>query len=77
MVWWELIISFILLGTCFITPLNFAFQKELSAYSYIMVINYGIDVAFFIDMMINFNLAFTNEFLDVIDNKREIFMNYF
>jgi hypothetical protein len=42
-----------------------------------MVINYGIDVAFFIDMMINFNLAFTNEFLDVIDNKREIFMNYF
>ena len=27
-------------------------------------------------MMINFNLAFTNEFLEMIDTKKEISMNY-
>jgi hypothetical protein len=52
---WDLIVSLILLATCILTPLNFAFQDDLDKIQGIVVTNYIIDILFFFDIIINFN----------------------
>jgi hypothetical protein len=77
MVTWEIFVSLILLATCALTPLNFAFQKEFLAHTSYQVLNYIIDIFFFVDIIVNFNLAFTNEMQEMVDLRKEIFFNYF
>ena len=51
-IFFEIGISIILLMTCFITPLQFAFQDELEVLEWFMILNYTIDFIFFIDIIV-------------------------
>lgn len=55
---WDLLISVILLVTCFITPFNLAFSEEVDKVKLYVAFNYSIDFLFLIDIIINFNTAY-------------------
>ena len=67
---WEIFISFILLISCLITPLNFAFQKELDEINWYVTCGYIIDGFFFLEIIINFNCAYANEANEIIDDRK-------
>jgi hypothetical protein len=73
---WDLMISVILLLTCFVTPFNLAFGEEVDAVVWYVVFNYSIDFLFLIDIIINFNTAYQSELYETIDDREKIAMNY-
>lgn len=72
----EIGISIILLLTCFITPLQFAFQEELDALEWFMIMNYTIDFIFLVDIVVQFNSAYQNEVFEMIDDRKMVAKNY-
>jgi len=60
-----------------ITPMRLAFVKpgEEETMDY-LVINYFIDFLFFIDILVIFNTGFFDEYLRVIENRKEIAKKY-
>lgn len=73
---WDLLISLILLLTCFVTPFNLAFSDELDSIEWYVSCNYAIDCIFFVDIVINFNTAVQNELYESIDDRYKIAKNY-
>ena len=73
---WDLLISVILLLTCFVTPFNLAFTEEVDQVIWYVVVNYSIDFLFLIDIFINFNTAYQNELYETIDDRQKIAANY-
>ena len=69
-------ISVILLISCSITPLNFAFSEELEAITWYMACGYAIDIFFALEIVINFNSAFINKEGEQIDDRKEICSEY-
>ena len=69
---WELIIAFILLVTCFTTPLNLAFQDLESGNNVYKGMQVTMDILFAIDIVINFFAAIQDENFRVIDARKEI-----
>ena len=65
-------ISVVLLVSCVITPINFAFSDELESVNWWLEFNIIIDVFFFIEIIINFNTAFIGIYKDIIDNRKKI-----
>jgi hypothetical protein len=59
-IYWEMWISLILLISCIITPLNFAFQEELESIQWYVNCGIIIDVFFAIEIVINYNSSFVN-----------------
>ena len=55
---WDLVISLVLITTCILTPLNFAFSKEFQDHHVNSIITICVDVFFFFDIIINFSLAY-------------------
>ena len=66
---WDLLISVILLLTCFVTPFNLAFTEEVDKVVWYVTVNYAIDFLFLIDIFINFNTAYQNELYETIDDR--------
>jgi hypothetical protein len=54
---WDVIQAVFLLLTCVLVPFNLAFSDELDAISWYVKLNYSIDFLFFLDILVNFNLA--------------------
>lgn len=69
---WDLIVSLILLATCILTPLNFAFQDDLDQIAGIVATNYIIDILFFFDIIINFNSVVQDSQSNNISDRKEI-----
>jgi len=55
--YWDVIISIILLITCFLTPLNMAFSDELDNVMWYTIMNNVIDFIFLLDIFVNFMTA--------------------
>ena len=73
---WEIIISLILLISCFLTPVNLAFPHlEGEDFGYALFIIF-IDIMFAIDIFVNFFMAFEDEHHKVVDQRKEVAMNY-
>jgi hypothetical protein len=71
-IYWDMFISIILLISCCVTPLNFAFQEELESIQWYVITGYIIDLFFAMEIIINFNSAIVNEIGDVIDDRKAI-----
>jgi len=69
---WEISGSIILLGTCILTPFTLAFNEELDQIPWYTNLNYAIDIFFFFDIIINFNMAQMNDQYVVLSNRKEI-----
>jgi hypothetical protein len=54
---WDLIITFILIVSCFITPFRLAFDIDDESLKW-KVIGYLIDCMFLVEMIVNFNSAY-------------------
>ena len=57
-IYWDTLVSTILLITCFLTPLNLAFTEELDLIGWYVIMNFIIDILFFLDIIVNFMTAF-------------------
>ena len=69
-------ISVVLLVTCVFSPLNFAFQDEFEKIVELTILNYSIDFIFFIDILVQFNSPYLNEFNAIVDSRKEIAKTY-
>ena len=76
-IYWDTIVSIILLITCFLTPLNLAFAEELDQIGWFIILNYSIDSLFLIDIIINFMTAYQSDNHEVVDDRCKIIKNYF
>ena len=74
--YWDMWISFILLISCIITPINFAFQDELENVEWYVIFNYAIDLFFLAELIVNFNTAFEDEDKEIVDSRKEIAKRY-
>lgn len=64
--YWDLFMTLVLLLTCFLTPLSIAFQNEENTNILDDPVSLIIDLLFLIDIIINFNMAFYNEDMEII-----------
>ena len=70
--------TFILIMTCFFSPLDLAFSyNDPKSINWFTVVDYSIDFCYLIDICIVFNSAYINDALVLIDNRKEIAKNYF
>ena len=74
--YWDTMMSTILLITCFLTPLNLAFTEELDMIRWYVSVNFFIDFLFFLDIIVNFMTAFHRDNHELIDDRCEIVKNY-
>lgn len=75
-VFWDSILSIVLLATCLLTPFTLAFSEELSDVYWYNMLNYIIDLFFAFDILINFNTAFYREDYEIETNRKAISCNY-
>ena len=73
---WEVLVCLCLLSTCILTPFNLAFSEIIEIINWYMNLNYGIDLFFFLDIILNFNSAYNDESYQIIDNRKTIAINY-
>ena len=73
---WDVIISIILLLTCFMTPINLAFGDEVDKIEWYSDFNMIIDLLFFADIIVNFNSAYQDDLLQMVDDRKVIAMKY-
>jgi hypothetical protein len=59
-----------------LAPFNLAFSDELDLIMWYVYLNYTIDIIFFFDIMVNFNLAYQDETFTTIDDRRIITVTY-
>jgi hypothetical protein len=52
-----------------LTPFTLAFNDELSEITWYTLMNTLIDICFFMDIVLNFNLAYQDEAYAVIDDR--------
>ena len=71
---WNLIISIMLIFSCCFTPVQIALFEELNKFW--SVLNIIIDICFFIDVIVTFNLAIYNDNLEVIEDRFAIAKTY-
>jgi hyperpolarization activated cyclic nucleotide-gated potassium channel 1 len=57
-------------------PFNLAFAEELDEIGWYVKLSYTIDIIFFLDIIINFNLAFQDEAYKTIDDRKVIACEY-
>ena len=72
---WDIFISLCLLITCILTPFNLAFDDYVNQYEIYVLFNYSVDLMFAIEILINFNLAFTTN-TKLEDSRWEIAKDY-
>ena len=71
---WDLVMTVILLIICIETPLSIAFSDNTVTFDLFTTI---IDLIFLFDMIVIFNSAFYTVDLDIVDDRKKIFLNYF
>jgi hypothetical protein len=73
---WDVLMSLILVLSVITTPIDLAFQNygdnNLGYKSFL----YAIDILFLIDIIVNFNSAFEDDYLEIIDDRKSICLNY-
>lgn len=73
---WDTLLSFILLATCLLVPFTLAFSEELESVKWYNQLNYVIDLFFLLDIFINFNTAFYREDYEIETSHKNIAINY-
>jgi hypothetical protein len=71
---WQMFTTIILLYSCIATPAQIALYDDLSRTA--TIINWTVDILFFIDIFIIFNSAYIDEEYNIIDNRWMIVKNY-
>lgn len=74
-IFWDILISIVLLASCFTTPYNLAFSQveDIKEYYVILV---TMDILFAVDIIVNFNSAYEDEKYKIIDKRNIIVSSY-
>lgn len=56
--------------------MNIAFTDTVDNIHWYMVVNYSIDIFFTIDILVNFNSAYTDDSYEIIHDRGKIASNY-
>ena len=73
---WDLFIGFILVVSCSVTPYHIAFYDYEESIGIWKALNYIFDIAFGIDLILQFFSAYYDEDFYIIDELKIIAMNY-
>lgn len=73
---WDTMISMVLLITCFVTPFHLAFADDLDQIQWLAIVNYTIDALFLVDIFINFNTAYKDEINNIVDDRKTVAKTY-
>ena len=73
---WDIIIAFLMLYTCIITPYRVAFLSDEDEFLYWIILETTIDVFFSVDIILNFFVAFFDAEEILIVSKKRIIKNY-
>lgn len=71
---WDYVVTALLVFTCVVTPYRIAFELEDTLGW--LITNYWIDFMFLVDIILNFNLAYYDDDLAIIEDRCEIAKNY-
>ena len=74
-IWWDVLVSIVLLASCFTTPLNLAFPSAESNEQYAIIL-WVMDGMFLVDIVANFLSAYEDEEFQMIDDRKLIAMSY-
>ena len=72
---WDLWMTFVLLVTCMVTPLNIAFEDGDDALG-TLIIDTIVDSLFGVDILVIFNTAFYDQDVELIEDRKEIAKHY-
>ena len=72
---WDLWMTFVLLVTCLVTPLNIAFTDEEDELG-ILIVDLMVDSLFGIDILVIFNTAFYDQDVELVEDRKEIAKHY-
>lgn len=70
---WDLFIVIVLFYTCMVTPTRLAFFEDDLGW---LIVNNIINFLFLIDMIVIFNSAYEDEYMNIIDNRKDIAIEY-
>ena len=73
---WDVLLSLILLLTCILTPFTLAFSDQVSEIEWYVALEWTIDALFLIDIFINFNTAYYRDDFEMETDRRVIAYNY-
>jgi hypothetical protein len=73
---WEVLVSICLLTTCVLTPFTLAFSEVVDKIEWYVILNYSIDGFFFLDIIVNFISAYSNDNYELVSNRKEIACTY-
>ena len=75
--YWDLMMTIILLIACIITPYQIAIYKDHTEFGTSEeMVEHALNLLFFIDIIVVFNSAYYNENSELIDNRKEISLHY-
>lgn len=72
-IWWDVILSIVLLISCFQSPLDVAFTGLFDDFAWFLI---AIDICFLMDIFVNFTTAFQDLEYNIIDDRKTICKNY-
>ena len=72
---WDYVITAMLIFTCIVTPYRIAFEENEDTLGW-LITNYGIDFLFLLDIFLNFNCAYYDDDLAIIEDRCTIAKNY-
>ena len=75
-VFWDTVLSLVLLMTCLLTPFTLAFSDELAEIAWYVQLNYIIDIFFALDIFVNFNTAYYRDDYGIETSHKKIAINY-
>ena len=71
---WDYVVTAMLIFTCIVTPYRIAFEN-VDTFGW-LIANYGIDFLFLVDICLNFNCAYYDDDLAIIEDRCTIAKNY-
>ena len=71
--YWDMLMSMVLILTCFLTPIHICFNDDSVGTT---VLNYCIDFLFLIDMIFTFMSAYHTDDFELIDDHKTIAISY-
>ena len=72
---WDLFMTLVLIITCIQTPLDIAFDSDDSSH-FSDYLDQCVNLLFLLDIFVIFNTAYYDDDVEIIDNRKDIALNY-
>lgn len=76
-IYWDFFMTFVLIVSCTLTPVDLAFSKDNEqGWSAMFIINFIMDLLFLVDIIVTFFSAYLIDGTEIVDKPKKIAVNY-